>query len=133
MTESGDFYTILVVEDNPVNLVLAEEILKLGGYRTIGASSAEQAEGLIVKQMPDLILLDIRLPGMNGLKFVRILRSSPLTERLPIIALTAQAMADEQAAAMAAGFDAYVVKPIQRALLLEAVRSALTPARRTRS
>src|SRR5579859_5604680 len=125
MTESGGSYTILLVEDNPANLLLAEEILKLVGYKTIGASSAEEAQGLIVKQMPDLILLDIRLPGMDGLRFVRMLRSSPLTERLPIIALTAQAMADEETAAMAAGFDAYVVKPIQRALLLEAVRDAL--------
>lgn len=127
MTDSEAPATILVVEDNPANLLLAEESLKLAGYRTIGASSAEQAQGLIVKQLPDLILLDIRLPGMDGLAFVRMLRSSPLTERLPIIALTAQAMADEQAVGMAAGFDAYVVKPIQRALLLEAVRAALTP------
>jgi CheY-like chemotaxis protein len=126
MTESEAPATILVVEDNPANLLLAEEILKLAGYRTIGASSAEQAQGSIEKQMPDLILLDIRMPGMDGLKFVRMLRSSPITERLPIIALTAQAMADEQAAGIAAGFDAYLVKPIQQALLLEAVGRALT-------
>lgn len=118
--------TILVVEDNPASLLLSEEILKLAGYGTIGASSAEQAQELIVKQLPDLILLDVRLPGIDGLTFLRRLRSSPITQNLPIIALTAQAMADERAAGMAAGFDAYVVKPIQRAELLEAVRHGLT-------
>lgn len=125
MSEPGMPATILLVEDNPANRLLAEEILKLGGYRPIGASSAEQARDLIVKHLPDLILLDIRLPGMDGLAFARMLRSSPLTAQLPIIALTAQAMADEQAAAMAAGFDAYVVKPVQRTQLLEAIRQGL--------
>ena len=126
MTESLQFHTILVVEDNPANLVLAEEILKLGGYRTIGAVSAEQAQELIVKQLPDLILLDVRLPGIDGLTLLRKLRSSPITKDLPIIALTAQAMPDDVAAGLAAGFDAYVVKPIQRAQLLDAVRRALS-------
>ncbi len=128
MTQAGAQPTVLVVEDNPANLVLAEEILKLGGYRTISASSAEHAQELIEKRLPDLIILDIRLPGIDGLKFARMLRSSPITKRLPIIALTAQAMAGERAAALAAGFDAYVVKPVQRALLLEAVRGAMRPS-----
>lgn len=126
MSESGVSPTILVVEDNPANLLLAEEMLKLGGYVTIGASSAEEAQALIVKQLPDLILLDIRLPGTDGLAFLRKLRSSPITQRLPIIALTAQAMPEEQAAGIAAGFDDYIVKPIQRARLLEAIRHGLT-------
>lgn len=125
MTGRSD--TILLVEDNPANLMLAEEILKRAGYRTIGASSAEQAKELIARELPDLIVLDLRLPGVGGLEFVRTLRSSPVTQRLPIIALTAQAMRGDQSAAIAAGFDAYVVKPVQRSVLLEAVRDALRP------
>jgi CheY-like chemotaxis protein len=117
--------TIVVVEDNPANLVLVEEILKTSGYRTIGATSAEEAQEMIEERLPDLILLDIRLPGMDGTTFVRKLRSLPSTQDLPIIALTAQAMPDEVAIGMAAGFDAYVVKPVQRTALLQVVQDAL--------
>lgn len=125
MTDPGTSAVVLLVEDNPANLLLAEEILKLGGYRTQSAASAEQAEALIVKQVPDLVVLDIRLPGTDGLTFMRKLRASPLTQRLPVVALTAQAMADERAAAMHAGFDAYVVKPVRRDELLSVVRQVL--------
>lgn len=125
MSELETPATIVVVEDNPANLVLVEEILKTSGYRTIGATSAEEAQEMIEERLPDLILLDIRLPGMDGTTFVRKLRSLPSTQDLPIIALTAQAMPDEVAIGMAAGFDAYVVKPVQRTALLQVVQDAL--------
>ncbi|HVC78142.1 MAG TPA: response regulator [Candidatus Micrarchaeaceae archaeon] len=125
MNAADNSFTILVVEDNPVNLLLAEEVLQGAGYRTLGAVSAEQAEELIVAQLPDLVLMDIRLPGIDGLTLVRKLRSNAVTAGLPIVALTAQAMAGDEAEAIAAGCDGYVSKPLRRADLLQTVEGVM--------
>jgi two-component system cell cycle response regulator/two-component system cell cycle response regulator DivK len=123
LSEARAQATVLVVEDNPVNLILARELLTAGGYRVVVATSGEEAEQLIARQLPDLVLMDIRLPGVDGLTLVRRLRAAPSTARLPIIALTAQAMAGDEAEAIAAGCDGYLSKPIKRGELLQAIES----------
>ena len=103
---------ILIIEDNPLNLELATELLQSSGYAVLQARSAEEGIRLAREERPDLILLDVRLPGMDGLAAVKLLKRDPDTRRIPAVAMTAQAMRGDEEAARAAGFDAYVTKPI---------------------
>jgi CheY-like chemotaxis protein len=109
---SGGAAKILVVEDNALNLELATELLSAHGYTVVGARTAEEGLRLARTERPDLILLDVRLPGMDGLAAVRALKRDPETQAILTVAMTAQAMAGDEEAALAAGFDAYVTKPI---------------------
>lgn len=104
--------TILIVEDNALNLELATELLTGQGYAVEQASSAEEGLGLARAQPPSLILMDLRLPGMDGYAALRHLKEDTRTSRIPVVALTAQAMKGDQEAALNAGFDAYIPKPI---------------------
>jgi two-component system cell cycle response regulator DivK len=103
---------ILVVEDNPANMMLVVAVLDRAGFRSAQATSAEEARRLIETVRPDLILMDIQLPGEDGLSLTRELKTSPSTARVPIIALTAHAMKGDEVQAIAAGCDGYVAKPI---------------------
>lgn len=103
---------ILIVEDNPLNLELASDLLTSQGYAVQQASSAEEALHLVREAQPDLILMDLRLPGMDGYAALEALRDDPTTNRIPIVALTAQAMRGDEEAALEAGFDGYIPKPI---------------------
>lgn len=103
---------ILIVEDNPLNLELASDLLTSQGYAVQQASSAEEALHLVRGVQPDLILMDLRLPGMDGYAALEALREDPTTNGIPIVALTAQAMRGDEAAALEAGFDGYIPKPI---------------------
>jgi two-component system, cell cycle response regulator DivK len=103
---------ILVVEDNKLNLELATELLKSSGYAVLQSRSAEEGLRVAREQRPDLILMDVRLPGMDGLAAVRVLKQDPDTRMIPAVAMTAQAMRGDEEAARDAGFDAYVTKPI---------------------
>jgi CheY-like chemotaxis protein len=103
---------ILVVEDNPANMLLVVALLERAGLRSAQASSAEEARRLIETTYPDLILMDIQLPGEDGLSLTRELKSSPITAHIPIIALTAHAMKGDEVQAIAAGCDGYLAKPI---------------------
>jgi CheY-like chemotaxis protein len=103
---------ILVVEDNAANMMLAVAVLERAGLRTAQASSAESARRLLETVDPDLILMDIQLPGEDGLSLTRELKTSPATAHIPIIALTAHAMKGDEVQAIAAGCDAYIAKPI---------------------
>lgn len=103
---------ILVVEDNALNLELATELLSAHGHTVVATRTAEEGLRLARTERPDLILLDVRLPGMDGLAAVRVLKRDPETHSILTVAMTAQAMAGDEAAALAAGFDAYVTKPI---------------------
>lgn len=103
---------ILIVEDNALNLELATELLKSSGYAVLQASNAEEGLRLAREERPDLILMDVRLPGMDGLAAVKVLKRDPGTRRIPAVAMTAQAMRGDEEAARTAGFDAYVSKPI---------------------
>jgi two-component system cell cycle response regulator DivK len=103
---------ILVVEDNALNLELASELLTGAGHTVLQARSAEEGLRLARTEALDLILLDVRLPGMDGLAAVRVLKRDAATRHIPTVAMTAQAMRGDEEAARAAGFDAYVTKPI---------------------
>lgn len=103
---------ILIVEDNSLNLELATELLKSSGYFVLQARSAEEGLRMAREERPDLILMDVRLPGMDGLAAVKVLKRDPETRSIPTVAMTAQAMRGDEEAARSAGFDAYVTKPI---------------------
>ena len=103
---------ILVVEDNPANMMLVVAVLERAGLRSAEAISAEEARRLIETVHPDVVLMDIQLPGEDGLSLTRELKSNPATAHIPIIALTAHAMKGDEVQAIAAGCDAYIAKPI---------------------
>jgi two-component system, cell cycle response regulator DivK len=103
---------ILIVEDNEKNMKLVRDILQVKGYRTLEAGTAKQGLVLAGEHRPNLILMDIQLPDMDGIAALKRLRSEPATASIPAIALTAFAMKEDQERFMAAGFDGYVMKPI---------------------
>lgn len=103
---------ILVIEDNPLNLELVTEILTAAGYVVVPAPTAEDGLRSAREDPPALILMDIRLPGMDGYQAIRALRSDARTQGIPTVALTAQAMKGDEAAVRDAGFDGYIAKPI---------------------
>jgi CheY-like chemotaxis protein len=103
---------ILVVDDNLVNLKLASEMMECEGYMVDRATNAETALAAIALNLPDLVLMDLALPGMDGLALTRHLRSQETTRLVPVVALTAFAMKRDEERAMEAGCDAYIVKPI---------------------
>ena len=103
---------VLIVEDNPRNLKLARDVLNHAGYDTLEAASAEEGLALAHKRHPGVVLLDIQLPGMDGVQALRSLRADPATADIPVIALTAFAMKADRERFLAAGFDHYVEKPL---------------------
>ena len=103
---------ILVVDDNPINLKLASELLEMEGYEVLRASDAEEAQSILGEARPELILMDIALPGMDGLALTRKLKSTPGLAHVPIIALSAFAMKGDEEKALASGCDGYINKPI---------------------
>ncbi len=104
--------TILVVEDNRLNMELVTDLLEAAGHVVRPATTAEEGLAMARTEQPDLILMDIRLPGMPGSMAVRVLKDDLRTERIPTIALTAQAMKGDDESALEVGFDGYLSKPI---------------------
>jgi CheY-like chemotaxis protein len=117
--------TILVVEDNEKNLKLVRDVLQYAGFDVVAASSAEQGLEIAMERPPDLVLMDLQLPGMDGTAALRQLRDSPRTRSVPVVAVTAFAMKDDRERALRAGFDGYLEKPISVQALPEQVRSFL--------
>ena len=113
---------ILIVEDNEKNLKLVRDLLQVKGYETVESETAEEGLRLAAKHKPALILMDIQLPGMNGIEALKHLRADPGTMSIPVFAVTASAMSQDQAECMAAGFDGYQKKPLEIKEFLEAVR-----------
>ena len=105
-------YLVLIVEDNEKNLKLARDILRFKGFRTIEAGTGAAALALAVEGQPDLVLLDIQLPDMDGEQALGELRANHETADIPVVALTAFAMREDRDRLMAAGFDGYISKPI---------------------
>lgn len=103
---------ILIVEDNEKNMKLVRDLLQFKGYRTLEATTAESGLALAASERPDLVLMDIQLPGMDGVTALGRLRGEPATADIRVVALTAFAMKDEQERLIQAGFDGYLVKPI---------------------
>jgi two-component system, cell cycle response regulator DivK len=105
-------YRILVVEDNPLNLKLVREVLSFAGYDVIEAQSGEDGLRVAQENPPDLVLMDLQLPGIDGFETLRRLRQDTLGPNVPVIAVTAFAMAVDKDRASKAGFDGYIEKPI---------------------
>lgn len=103
---------ILVVDDNPTNLKLACDVLDLAGYKVERAMNVEGALEIINREQLDLILMDIELPGTDGLTFTKMLKNNPPTKHIPVVALTAFAMKGDDQKAIHAGCDGYIAKPI---------------------
>lgn len=121
---------ILIIEDNDKNLKLLRDVLQVKGYETIEATTAEEGLPLARAQRPALVLMDIQLPGMDGITAFRRLRAEPITERIPVIAVTASAMTLDKAKIMQAGFDGYQPKPIRVKEFAEEVRRVLDAAQK---
>jgi two-component system, cell cycle response regulator DivK len=116
---------VLIIEDNEKNLKLVRDILQVKGYSTLEAMTAEDGIRVATERVPDLVLMDIQLPGMNGIDALRVLRSNAATAKIPVIAVTASVMQQDRKLITDAGFDAYVGKPINLKEFVEAVRVAL--------
>ena len=116
---------ILIVEDNEKNMKLVRDVLRVKGYATLEATTAEEGIQLAVEHRPDLVLMDIHLPGMNGIEARRVLRADPATSTIPVIAVTASVMQQDRKQITEAGFEGYVGKPINLKEFLGAVQAML--------
>ena len=103
---------VLVIEDNAANMRLATFVLESAGHVVLGATNAEVGLAVVRDQQPDLVLMDIQLPGMDGLQAAAQLKADPATRAIPIIALTALAMKGDEERIRAAGCDGYIAKPL---------------------
>jgi two-component system sensor histidine kinase/response regulator len=119
--------TVLVIEDNPLNLELVRDVLMAAGMKVVEARTAQEGLTAASELKPTLILLDIRLPGMDGFAVLGRLKADSATASIPVVALTAQAMVGDREHALAAGFDEYIPKPIDTRTLADTVRALLDP------
>jgi two-component system cell cycle response regulator DivK len=116
---------ILLVEDNEKNRKLLRDVLRVTGYETVETTTAEEGLEIARARRPAVILMDIQLPGMDGISALRRLRIDPTTQRIPVIAVTASAMPQDRQEILAAGFDGYQTKPISVKEILAEVRKVL--------
>jgi len=116
---------ILIVEDNEKNRKLERDVLQAKGYRTIEAETGEEGVRLAKEHRPALVLMDIQLPGIDGITALGQLRADAATRVIPVIAVTASVMTHDRQKIMAAGFDGYQSKPIRLKDFLQAVRAML--------
>jgi len=114
--------TVLIIEDNEKNMKLARDVLQVKGYQTLEAATGEEGVRLAKEKVPDLVLMDIQLPGINGIDAFKQLRADPKTARIPVVALTASVTPTDRSAITAAGFDAFVSKPINLKEFLDTVK-----------
>ena len=124
--------SLLVVEDNPLNLKLIRAVLEHAGFAVRSASTAEDGVAQAVADPPDLVLMDLQLPGIDGYAGLAALRADPATRHVPVLAVTASAMPKDRERVRAAGFDDYIEKPISVRDLPQQVASALRRARSAR-
>jgi two-component system cell cycle response regulator DivK len=123
---------ILIIEDNEPNRRLARDLLQVHGYRTIEAETAEHGIAIAAEQRPDLVVMDIHLPGIGGIEALAKLRAETATRSVPVLAFTASVMAQDRSEIMAAGFDAFVSKPLDLEAFVRTV-AAVIAQRRTGS
>jgi two-component system cell cycle response regulator DivK len=116
---------VLIVEDSEQNRRLARDLLRVHGYRTIEAESAEEGIALAAARAPDLIVMDIHLPGLGGIDALARLRADAATHAIPVVAFTASVMAQDRSEILGAGFDAFVSKPIDLEAFMGAVATTL--------
>jgi CheY-like chemotaxis protein len=122
---------ILVVEDNPLNLKLVRDVLEHAGYEVVDAATGEDGVALAGRLQPDLVLMDLQLPGIDGTEALRLLRNGVLDPGVPVAAVTALAMPADRAAAADAGFDGWIEKPISVRALPAQVADLLERRRET--
>jgi two-component system cell cycle response regulator DivK len=120
--------TVLIIEDNPANMTLAAFLLQSKGHTVLKATDAEAGLTMAREQCPHLILMDIQLPGMDGLQATGLLKSNDATREIPVIALTALAMKGDEERIRAAGCDGYIAKPIRYQDFLATIEATLTAA-----
>lgn len=125
----SDAALVLIVEDNDRNLKLVRDVLRFHGFRTLEAGTAEDGIALAREHRPDLVLMDIQLPGMDGISALRALRADVATARIPVVAVTASVMKEDRERFDAAGFDGLILKPVDVKTLAEQVRGFLPTAR----
>lgn len=118
---------ILIIEDTPANLELTRAILEGAWHTTLSAPSAEQGLRMASTDAVDVILMDMRLPGIDGMTATGLLKDNPLTQHIPVIALTASAMKGDEQRMRAGGCSGYVAKPIRYQVLLQAIDEVLLP------
>ena len=117
---------ILLVEDEPKNLTLLRDVLQVSGYKTIEATDGKQGVELAKSKKPDLILMDVQMPVMDGLEATRILKADATTSNIPVLALTSYAMKGDKERILEAGCDGYLAKPIDIKELLKIVAEYLS-------
>jgi two-component system cell cycle response regulator DivK len=122
----SDLPLVLIVDDNARNRKLAGDVLRLAGFRTIEAASAAEGIALASELLPDVILMDLRLPDLDGTEAARMLRGEPRTSRIPVVALTALPLDGREDWFFDAGFAGYVVKPIDTDEFPDVVRRFCT-------
>jgi two-component system cell cycle response regulator len=115
---------ILLIEDDPTDTKLLTAVLSFSGHQVFCRGSAEQAAEEIRAHQPDVILLDLKLPGMDGLKLARLLKDNPKTHAIPIVAITAAVEKFSEAEALAAGCDAFIMKPVNTRKLPDQIAKA---------
>jgi two-component system cell cycle response regulator DivK len=121
---------VLIVEDNEKNMKLARDVLQAKGYATLEAVTGEEGVKLARERKPDLVLMDIQLPGINGIEAFRQIRGDPDTARIPVVALTASVTPTDRSQITAAGFDAFIGKPINLKEFVETVKRLVAGAAR---
>jgi two-component system, cell cycle response regulator DivK len=119
---------VLIVEDNEKNMKLFRDVLQVTGYRTLEAATGEDAIELAVAHEPALVLMDVQLPGIDGIEALSRLRADERTASIPVLALTAQAMQGDRERFLKAGFDGYLSKPVDVAELVASVRERCADA-----
>jgi CheY-like chemotaxis protein len=119
---------ILIIEDNPLNLELVTDLLEVNGFIVHSARTAEEGLRQARELLPDLVLMDFGLPGMDGLAATRSLKANPATRHLTVIGLTSHAMKGDEETARKAGCDGYMTKPINTRTFTATIRGFLTPA-----
>ena len=123
--------TVLVVEDNPLNLKLVRDVLGHAGYRVLDAGDAERGIALARAERPDLVLMDVQLPGIDGIEALARLRADVETADIPVVALTALAMKEDRERCLGAGFDGYLEKPVSVPALPGQIETLIGARRRT--
>ena len=119
---------ILIIEDNLLNLELATDLLEVNGFLVSSAQTAEEGLRLARELLPDLVLMDFSLPGMDGLSATKSLKADPATRHLTVVGLTAHAMRGDEQIALNAGCDGYLTKPIDTRTFIAAVKKFIAPA-----
>ncbi len=120
-------HMILIVEDEPKNIKVVRDLLQANGFATLEAQNGQQGVDMARACRPDLILMDIQIPVLDGLEATRILKADPATRHIPILALTAYAMKGDEERVRAAGCDGYITKPLRLASFLEQIGAFLSP------